>query len=143
VRDVFAIAACGRSPDYAEYHSRAGLFFGRFKAMADANDLTSRVDEDRTDEIGVLGRSVNLFVSTIHDIITQVTEDARMVARASEKISAVAVQSAATARSQSDQTHQAATAMQEMSSTVQEISENSQKAANTSAKQPKPPARVE
>jgi len=107
-------------------------FSARFKAMADANDLTSRVDEDRTDEIGVLGRSVNLFVSTIHDIITQVTEDARMVARASEKISAVAVQSAATARSQSDQTHQAATAMQEMSSTVQEISENSQKAANTS-----------
>jgi methyl-accepting chemotaxis protein len=103
-----------------------------FKQMAEANDLTSRVDEDRADEIGELGKCLNIFVDKLNNILTQIARTAEQVAGASEEISSSAGQQAQGAETQKDQTSQVATAMQEMSSTVLQVSENSNKAAEAS-----------
>jgi len=107
-------------------------FSAQFKAMEQSNDLTSRLDEERQDEIGELGQCVNVFIQKLHDILTQVARTAERVAGASEEISSSAGQQANGAETQKDQTSQVATAMQEMSSTVLQVSENSNKAAEAS-----------
>ena len=45
-----------------------GSFSAQFKKMAEANDLTARVDENRHDEIGELGKGLNIFVEKVHSI---------------------------------------------------------------------------
>src|SRR6266700_4127714 len=106
----------------------------QFKAMSEANDLTSQVAEDREDEIGALGRCLNMFVQKLHDILTQIASAAERVASVTEEISASAKSQAQGADTQNDQTSQVATAMQEMSATVVEVSENSTRAADAARK---------
>jgi methyl-accepting chemotaxis protein len=103
-----------------------------FKHMAEANDLTSRVDQDRSDEIGELGKSVNLFVDELNSTLIRIMITAGQVATASEQISSAAARQAQSTETQKDQTSQVATSMQEMSSTVMQVSENSDKAAEAS-----------
>lgn len=105
------------------------LFSSEFKSMEANNDLTTRVDEERQDEIGDLGKCVNTFIVKLHDILAQVARTAEEVARASEEISSSAARQAQGVETQKDQTTQVATAMQQMSSTVLQVSENSNKAA--------------
>jgi methyl-accepting chemotaxis protein len=107
-------------------------FSVQFRSMEEGNDLSSRVDESRQDEIGDLGKCVNLFIAKLHDILIQVAATAEHVASASEEISSSASQQAQSAETQKDQTTQVSTAMQEMSSTVMQVSENSGKAAEAS-----------
>ncbi|MGA8272353.1 MAG: methyl-accepting chemotaxis protein, partial [Candidatus Sulfotelmatobacter sp.] len=68
-------------------------FSTRFKAMAEANDLTARVDQDRKDEIGELGRCLNSFVEKVHDILTQIAQSAQSVAGSSETLSSTSQRS--------------------------------------------------
>lgn len=49
-------------------------------------DLTSRVEQERRDELGELGKSFNLFVTRIHDVIVGVRVAAEDVADSSKKI---------------------------------------------------------
>src|SRR6266700_2983551 len=106
----------------------------QFKAMSEANDLTSQVADDREDEIGALGRCLNMFVQKLHDILTQIASAAERVATVTEEISASAKSQAQGADTQNNQTSQVATAMQEMSATVVEVSENSSRAADAARK---------
>ena len=56
----------------------------RFQHMAEANDLTERVDEARFDEIGALGKDLNLFVARVHDILVLIAQTAQSVAGSSD-----------------------------------------------------------
>ena len=64
----------------------------RFRQMAEANDLTARVDQDRRDEIGELGKGLNIFVEKMHDILVQISGTAEGVTRASDKLSTTSQQ---------------------------------------------------
>jgi len=122
-------------------------FSTRIRAMADANDLTSRVDEERNDEIGQFGHSVNLFVSKMHDILAQVTAHVQHVASASERLSATSQQISANSEETSAQAgvvSQAAAQVNtnlqsvshgsgEMTSTIQSIASNAHEAATVAS----------
>lgn len=101
------------------------------KSLAE-RDLTKTLDTDSKDEMGAMASALNTTIEALRTTLSTISHSAEQVASASEEISSGSTQSAESARSQSDQTQQAATAMHEMSSTVQQISENCQKAANTS-----------
>ena len=104
-------------------------FSARFREMAEANDLTARVDEERTDEIGQLGEYLNLFVQKLGTLLAGIVQISQNVASATTEISSLAEKGAEGAEVEKDQTAQVATAMQEMSSTVAQVSEHSNKAA--------------
>ncbi len=101
-----------------------------FEEMAKgANDLTWRVDEDRKDEIGELGKWLNMFIQKVHDIVAQIAGTAEHVASATDQISSGASQQAQGAAAQKEQALLVGKAMQEMSSTVLQVSEHSARAA--------------
>ncbi len=122
-------------------------FSTRIRAMADANDLTSRVDEDRSDEIGQFGHSVNLFVRKMHDILAQIADNVQHVASASERLSATSQQISANSEETSAQAgvvSQAAAQVNtnlqnvshgsgEMTSTIQSIASNAHEAATVAS----------
>ena len=98
-----------------------------------AGDLTGReIPVQSRDEVGELSGSINAMQRNLRETISSVSASAERIATASEEFSATAAEQASGAESQKDQTHQVATAMQEMSSTVQQVSENSNKAAEAS-----------
>ena len=76
----------------------------RLKDIAEGEgDLTQRVDEDRKDELGELGKWFNKFVETVHDIIAEVMGAAREVASASTQIAASSEEMATGMNEQSEQ----------------------------------------
>jgi methyl-accepting chemotaxis protein len=118
-------------------------FSTRFRAMTEANDLTARVDQERRDEIGQLGRCLNLFVDKVHDLLTQIAATAQHVSSASEKLSTTSQQisanseeTSAQARVVSNATQQVsrnlqtvATGADEMGTSIKEIARNASEAA--------------
>ncbi len=118
-------------------------FSTQLRRMAEANDLTSRVDQDRTDEIGELGKSLNLFVEEVHGILAQITQTAQTVTAAgntlsttSQQITANSEETSAQAKLVSDATQRVsenlqtvATGAEEMGSTIKEIAKNATEAA--------------
>jgi len=63
-------------------------FASQFRAMAEANDLTSRVDQSRKDEFGGLGSCLNLFVDKVQELLVQIVQTAKGLASASGELSA-------------------------------------------------------
>jgi methyl-accepting chemotaxis protein len=118
-------------------------FSERFQRMAEANDLTSRVDEDRQDEIGKLGACLNLFVEKVHNILTQIAQTAQDVSGASADLSTTSQQitaNSAETSAQADVVSKAAqtvsqnlqtvaTGAEEMGASIKEIAKNATEAA--------------
>jgi methyl-accepting chemotaxis protein len=97
------------------------LFSIRFRAMAEANDLTARVDQDRDDEIGQLGRCLNLFVEKVHDLLTQIAANAQRVSDASKELSTVSQQISANSEETSVQAKVVSNATQRVSQNLQTV----------------------
>jgi methyl-accepting chemotaxis protein len=118
-------------------------FSSQFKAMGKANDLTSRVDQSRKDEIGQLGACLNSFVEKVHDILAQIAGSARHVAQASDSLSETSQQITANSEETSTQAnvvsnaaqqvsqnlHTVATGAEEMGTSIKEIAKNASEAA--------------
>lgn len=118
-------------------------FSSQFKAMADANDLTARVDETRKDEIGQLGACLNLFVDKVQNILGQIAHTAQGVSSASGHLSTTSQQISANSEETSTQAgvvsdatqqvshnlHTVATGAEEMGVSIQEIARNATEAA--------------
>ncbi len=96
-------------------------FSSKFKAMAEANDLTARVDEERHDEIGQLGKCLNLFVEKVHDLLTQIASSAQHVSSASEELSATSQQITANSEETSAQADVVSNATQKVSQNLQTV----------------------
>ena len=108
---------------------------GEIAQMIAGGDLTHKeLAIESKDEIGALGRDINRMQESLREIILTITDNARQMAAASEEISATASQQALGAKSQTDQTHQVAVAMQEMASTVNQVAEHSNRASEASRK---------
>jgi methyl-accepting chemotaxis protein len=101
------------------------------KGLAD-RDLTRTVHRDSNDEIGTMAKALNLTIEALRDTMATISQSAEHLASASEEISAGAGQTSQSAKTQSDQSLQVATAMQEMAATVLEISQNSHRASTAS-----------
>jgi methyl-accepting chemotaxis protein len=118
-------------------------FSDQFRRMAEANDLTSRVDQERKDEIGELGRCLNLFVEKVHNILSQIDRAVQAVSGASEELSSTSQQitanseeTSAQARVVSEATQKVsqnlqtvATGAEEMGTSIKEIAKNASEAA--------------
>jgi methyl-accepting chemotaxis protein len=118
-------------------------FASQFKMMAESNDLSTRVDQSRSDEIGELGKCLNVFVEKVHSMLEQISRATQSVGVASETLSgtsqqitanseetsaqAKVVSNAAQQVSQNLQT--VATGAEEMGSTIKEIAKNATEAA--------------
>ena len=96
-------------------------FSVKFRAMAEANDLTARVDEERQDEIGRLGKCLNLFVEKVHDLLTQIASSAQHVSSASEELSATSQQITANSEETSAQADVVSNATQKVSQNLQTV----------------------
>jgi methyl-accepting chemotaxis protein len=91
-------------------------------------DLTKRVDEARSDELGELGRWFNKFVGNMQTILSQVRGASNDVAAAATEIAASAEEMARGMEQQSGQVAQIGSAMQEMSASVVDVARKSQDA---------------
>ena len=122
-------------------------FSEQFSRMAEANDLTSRVDEQRRDEIGDLGKCLNLFVEKVHNLLTQIAQTAQSVAGASADLSTTAGQITANSEETSSQANLVSNAAhavnqhlqtvssgaEEMGISIKEIAKNATDAARVAA----------
>ncbi|HTX76945.1 MAG TPA: methyl-accepting chemotaxis protein, partial [Terracidiphilus sp.] len=97
-----------------------------------AKDLTAALRVSASDEIGRLGDALNTSVAALREVIESVSKGAETLSRATNQMSARAVQSAANANTQSSKTNQIAAAAQEMTVTIGEISQNAENAARAS-----------
>ncbi|MBL4810276.1 MAG: methyl-accepting chemotaxis protein [Phycisphaerales bacterium] len=96
-------------------------------------DLTMRVDESRSDEIGELGGWFNKFVINMQDIICQLRDSSQAVASASTQIAASSDEMAGGLQEQEMQTQQVAAAVEELSQSISEVASKSADATTASA----------
>jgi methyl-accepting chemotaxis protein len=122
-------------------------FSERFTIMADSNDLTDRVDEERSDEIGELGRCLNRFVENVHRLLVQIMGTAEQLAGASERCATTSQQISTSSEETSSQANVVSRAAQqvntnlqsvstgatEMTTTIQSIASNAHEAATVAA----------
>ncbi|MEZ6190121.1 MAG: methyl-accepting chemotaxis protein [Phycisphaerales bacterium] len=107
------------------------LLVARLKDIAEGEgDLTQRVDQDRKDELGDLGKWFNTFVAKIHGVISEVGATAREVAGAATEIAASSEEMAQGMGEQNQQVTQISAAVEEMSASVIEVARKSAEAAN-------------
>ncbi|TVQ30798.1 MAG: methyl-accepting chemotaxis protein [Phycisphaeraceae bacterium] len=95
-------------------------------------DLTQRVDEDRPDELGVLGKWFNVFVARIQDLILEVAGSANEVASAATEIAASSEEISSGMQQQQSQTAQVASAVEEMAASVTEVAQKATEASQKS-----------
>src|SRR5581483_3457144 len=98
-----------------------GSFSAQFKRMAEANELTTRVDEKRRDEIGELGKCLNTFVKKVHSILSQIAQATQSVASASEELSGTSQQIATNSAETSAQSDVVSKAAQAVSHNLQTV----------------------
>ena len=103
----------------------------RLKDIAEGDaDLTQKVNEDRTDEVGELGRWFNVFVSRIHDTVAQATTVSNEVLTTARDIATTTDNMAKGLEEQRHQTTQVAAGVEEMSATVLEVARRSAEASD-------------
>ncbi|CAM3822443.1 Methyl-accepting chemotaxis protein PctC [Vibrio aerogenes CECT 7868] len=92
-------------------------------------DLTRRLEISGNDEIGVLAKGFNDFITNMHSLIGRIVNSANELSSCSEQISDKAGTNAKATREQLSEVEQVATALSQMSSATREISDN----ANTTS----------
>jgi methyl-accepting chemotaxis protein len=120
------------------------LLSARVKDMGEGEgDLTARVDQDRPDELGELGKHLNRFIEKLHNIVGEISNTSRHVAAASaelsstsQQISANSEETTAQAKVVSDSAQEVsrnlqtvATGAEEMGASIREIAKNATEAA--------------
>ena len=96
-------------------------------------DLGKRVDGDRKDELGELGRWFNTFVDNIQDIIAAVNGVSQEVASGASEISASNEEISGGVQEQNQQVLQISSAVEQMSASIVEVARKSNDAATTAA----------
>ncbi|MCP8462655.1 methyl-accepting chemotaxis protein [Pseudomonas sp. ZM23] len=95
-------------------------------------DLTRRLDDSRTDELGDLSRGFNRFLEGQRALIGAVLATSQQLLRTVSEVAQVVENTAERAGRQQEMTDMVATAVNEMGSTVQEIARNAEQAASAS-----------
>ncbi|MCC7145448.1 MAG: methyl-accepting chemotaxis protein [Phycisphaeraceae bacterium] len=92
-------------------------------------DLTKRIDIKSKDEMGELGKSFNIFVDKVHDLVAAVQGVSTEVASASTEIASATEEMASGMDQQKTQVTQISAAIEEMSQSVVEVAKKSADAA--------------
>lgn len=92
-------------------------------------DLTQRLDDSGKDEVAVLSRAFNIFIQRIHDMVKHVSSSTQQLTAAAGEMSSISEQTLQGVTRQQAETEQAATAMNEMTSTVQEVARSAHDAS--------------
>ena len=95
-------------------------------------DLTKRLDDSRTDEVGRMARGYNNFVEHLAGILRQVSATADTLQHSVDHVDSKTSEMTAELSVQSQNTEQVATAIDEMGITAREIAGNAQSAADYS-----------
>jgi len=95
-------------------------------AVAEASDLTRRLEVNGTDELSQLGHSLNRMLEEFDQVITQLSRVSDDVATASDQLSSVSSDVEKNIASQSEQTDQVATAMNEMSAASSDVARSAE-----------------
>ncbi len=102
----------------------------RMKDIAQGEgDLTQRVDEARSDELGTLGKYFNAFVARVQGLMKEVASSAEQVTAAATEIAASAEEMASGLTRQEEQANQVSAAVEQMSSTVSDVARKSEEAS--------------
>ncbi len=96
-------------------------------------DLTIRVNESRSDEIGELGGWFNKFIINMQEIMIRLRDASQIVASASTEIAASSDEMAGGLQEQELQTQQVAAAVEELSQSISEVAAKSSDASNASS----------
>lgn len=115
----------------------AGILMGRtitlplkrfsetMKDIADGDgDLRSTLPEEGNNELAVLGRRFNAFVTRIRETVAEVGNTTEKLAEASVDLKGIAKVARESVKVQGDETDQIATAINEMAATIQQIAGN-------------------
>ncbi len=94
-------------------------------------DLTARLPEERTNEIGQLARVFNRFLAHLQESVVQTVQAAEQVDAAAEHLAHIATDSDQAVMQQVDQIQLVATAMHEMTATANEVANNTAQAADS------------
>jgi methyl-accepting chemotaxis protein len=101
-----------------------GALVARLRDIAEGEgDLTQRVDQDRSDELGELGRWFNTFVEKIRKIVVDLAREAELLGGSASHLSSVASQLTSRAEQMNEQTDTVAGATEQMSQSVNEVSQ--------------------
>lgn len=102
----------------------------RARAIATGDLTAGPLFVDARDELGDLARSMDLMQRNLREMVGATMEASAAVHRDAGELARVGASSLGRIREQSQQTHQAATAMQEMSISIAEVSSHSHTAAD-------------
>jgi methyl-accepting chemotaxis protein len=94
-------------------------------------DLTKRLDEGRTDELGQLSISFNRFASKLQGIFSHISRQSSSVTTATNRMHTIAAQLSQGTDETAAQTSTVATASEEMSATSNDIAQNCYRAAES------------
>ena len=108
------------------------LLMQRLEQLA-GGDFTGRIEVDRTDEFGRLGKAYNTASEKLGTMISEVTGAAHEVAGAATEISATSEQMTQGLRSQTQQTSESSAAIDSMSASLASVAEKSNEAAKSAA----------
>ncbi|MBF0626750.1 MAG: HAMP domain-containing protein [Magnetococcales bacterium] len=97
-------------------------------------DLTTRLNIDQKDEIGVLAKSLNEMVDKLKSILTEVRNTANSVSTGSEELSSTAQQISQGATEQAASVEETSSAMEEMSSNIMQNTDNANTTKNIAQK---------
>jgi methyl-accepting chemotaxis protein len=99
--------------------------------FADGN-LTVKLNEKETGEIGRLFKGFNKAVNNIRNIVINISETVKTISNASSEISSSTIEMAAGSEEQSAQTEEITAAIEEMTRTILETTRNTSSAAEAS-----------
>src|SRR5690554_472525 len=106
-------------------------------AMAErvaAGDLTTKIDEDREDEIGRLVRALNNMTDNLSDLIGKIIASSNSISLASERLSSKAMELAEGANQQASSAEEVSSSMQEMHAVIEQNTDNARQTESISAR---------
>jgi len=105
----------------------------RLREIADGDgDLTRRVEQDRRDELGRLGKAFNDFVRKVHDLVASVRGASGEVSQASVHISSCMDDMAVAMNDELARAQQISAAAEEMNASIAEVAAKAEQADATS-----------
>lgn len=96
-------------------------------------DLTQRVDDSATDEVGELAKGFNIFVERIQELIKKITHASGEISSSASSMDSLIGSVAGSVESQSKETDSTARAIKELSKSAQEINSNIQNVSNSTS----------
>jgi len=108
------------------------LLNAQLSEIADGDgDLTRRLDEGRSDELGQLSSSFNRFISKLQGMFSHISRQGTTITAATSRMHTIAAQLSNGTDETAAQTSTVATASEEMSATSNDIAQNCYRAAES------------